>query len=92
MHESAKVFKNINEDSNDIYQVDAACILNLCSAPAKTKDLNTLRFNYFIIGTAKKTNVILSSLPPTTDAAFEGLKRVYLQIKIWQRNIIDIEN
>ncbi|GFY64053.1 uncharacterized protein TNIN_144801 [Trichonephila inaurata madagascariensis] len=42
--------------------------------------------------TAKNTSVLLSSLPPTTDAAFEHLKRVYLQIQIWLGNDVDIDN
>ena len=91
LHESAKVFKNVNEDSNNIFQAGVACILGLYGAPGKIKDLNTLRFNSFIKGTAKKTSVLLSSLPPTADAAFEHLKRVYLQIQIWLGNL-DIKN
>lgn len=92
LHESAKVFKNANENSNNIFQAGVTCILGLYGAPAKIKDLNMLRFNSFIKATAKNTSVILSSLPPTTDAAFEHLKRVYLQIQIWLGNDLDIEN
>lgn len=92
LHESAKVFKNVNEDANNIFEAGITCILGLYGAPAKIKDLNTLRFNSFIKATAKKTSLVLSSLPPTTDAAFEHLKRVYLQIQIWLGNDVNIEN
>lgn len=60
--------------------------------PKKIKDLNILRFNSFLKGTAKKTCVQLPSLVPTSDAAFEHLKRVYLQVQIWLGNDISIEN
>ncbi|GFX61259.1 uncharacterized protein TNCV_3407331 [Trichonephila clavipes] len=40
----------------------------------------------------KDTSFLLSSLPPTTYAAFEHLKRVYLQIQIWLGNDVDIDN
>lgn len=96
LHELAGVFKNSNEDCNKIFQAGTACILGLYGAPAKIKDLNLLRFNFFVKGTAKKTSVLLSSLPPTADAAFEHLKRVYLQIQLWLENVdiknVDIEN
>lgn len=92
LHESAKVFKNVKEDSNNIFQAGVACILGLYGAPTKIKDLNMLRFNSSIKATAKNTSVLLSSLPPTTDAAFEHLIRVYLQIQIWLGNDVDIEN
>ncbi|GFT36233.1 uncharacterized protein TNCV_4778601 [Trichonephila clavipes] len=36
-------------------------------------------------------SVLLSSLPPTTDAAFEHLKRVYLKIQIWLGSDVDID-
>ena len=66
------------------FQAGVACILTLYGALAKIKGLNTFqRFNFFIKTTAKNTNVLLSSLPPTTDAAFEHLKRVYLQTQLW---------
>ncbi|KAL4710241.1 hypothetical protein ACJJTC_005414, partial [Scirpophaga incertulas] len=90
LHEFAKIFKNKNEDFNNIFQAGVACILALYGAPAKIKDLNTLRYNFFIKATTKNTSVILSSLPPTTDAAIEHLKRVYLQTQIWLGNDINI--
>ena len=71
-------------------QAGVACILALYGAPAKIKDLNTLRYNFFFKATTKNTSVNLSSLPPTTDAAFEHLKRVYLQTQIWLGNDINI--
>ncbi|GFW59651.1 uncharacterized protein TNCV_2756601 [Trichonephila clavipes] len=40
----------------------------------------------------KNISFLLSSLPPTTDASFEHLKRVYLQIQIWLGNDVDIDN
>ncbi|GFS80268.1 uncharacterized protein TNCV_3447291 [Trichonephila clavipes] len=90
LHKSAEVFKNVNEDSNNIFQAGVTCILDLYGASAKIKDLNTLRYNSFIKAMAKDTSVLLSSLPPTTDAAFEHLKRVYLQIQIWLGNDVDV--
>lgn len=92
LHDSVKVFENINEDPNNILQAGVACILSLYGAPSKAHDLNTLRYNSFIKATAKNTSVLLSSLPPTTDAAFEHLKRVYLQIQVWLGNDVVIEN
>ncbi|GFV82032.1 uncharacterized protein TNCV_3152301 [Trichonephila clavipes] len=90
LHKSAEVFKNDNEDSrNNIFQAGVTCILGLYGASTKIKDLNTLRYNAFIKATGKNTSVLLSSLPPTTDAAFEPLKRVYLQIQIWLGNDVD---
>ena len=68
----------------------AACILALYGAPAKIKEFNTFLYNFFIKATAKNTSVLLSSLPPTTDAAFEHLKRVYLQTQIWLGNNVNI--
>ncbi|GFR27419.1 uncharacterized protein TNCT_385631 [Trichonephila clavata] len=92
LHESAEVFKNVNENSNNIFQAGVTCILGLHGASTKIKDLNTWRYNSFIKAMAKNTSVLLSSLPPTTDAAFEPLKRVYLQIQIWLGNDVDIDN
>lgn len=92
LHNSAAVFKNVNEDANNIFQAGITCILGLYGASANITDLNTFRFNSFIKATAKDTSVLLSSLPPTSDAAFEHLKRVYLQIQIWLGNDLIIEN
>ncbi|GFV33718.1 uncharacterized protein TNCV_4568331 [Trichonephila clavipes] len=92
LHKSGEVFKNVNEDSNNIFQAGVTCILGLYGAWAKIKDLNPLRYNSFIKVMAKNTSVLLSSLPPTTDAAFEHLKGVYLQIQIWLGNDVDIDN
>ncbi|GFV98434.1 uncharacterized protein TNCV_623931 [Trichonephila clavipes] len=78
--------------ANNIFQVGVTCILGLYGASAKIKDLNTLRYNSFVKATAKNASVLVSSLPPTTDAAFEHLKRVYLQIQIWLGNDVDIDN
>ncbi|GFY23389.1 uncharacterized protein TNCV_3940851 [Trichonephila clavipes] len=64
----------------------------LYGASAKIKDLNPLKYNPFIKATAKNASVLLSSLPPTTDAALEHLKRVHLQIQIWLGNDVDIDN
>ncbi|GFT92943.1 uncharacterized protein TNCV_740891 [Trichonephila clavipes] len=92
LHKSAEVFKNVNEDSNNIFQAGVTYILGLYGASAKIKDLNTLRYNSLVKATAKSTCVLVSSLPPTTDAAFEHLKRVYLQIQIWLGNDVDIDD
>ncbi|GFU48289.1 uncharacterized protein TNCV_4626951 [Trichonephila clavipes] len=92
LHKSAEVFKNVNEDSNNVFQAGVTCILGLYGASAKIKGSNTLRYNSFVKVTAKNTSVLLSSLPPTTGAAFEHLKRVYLQIQIWLGNDVDIDN
>lgn len=92
LHGAAEVFKNIDADPDRIFEAGVACILELYSAPKKVKDLNILRFNSFLKGTAKKTGVQLASLPPTSDAAFEHLKRVYLQVQIWLGNNISVEN
>ncbi|GFY00150.1 uncharacterized protein TNCV_1342471 [Trichonephila clavipes] len=92
LHKSAEVFKNVNEDSNNIFQAGVTCILGLYGASPKIRFEYTLRYNSFIKATAKNPSVLLSSLPPTTDAAFEHLKRVYLQIQIWLGNNVDIDN
>lgn len=78
LHDAAEVFKNINEDPESIFQTGVACILSLYSAPKKMEDLNTLRFNSFLKGTARNSGIHLPSLVPTSDAAFEQLK--YLQV------------
>ncbi|GFW13738.1 uncharacterized protein TNCV_2105621 [Trichonephila clavipes] len=75
LHKSAEVFKNVNEDLNNIFQAGVTCVLDLYGASAKIKDLNTLRYNSFIKATAKNPSVLLSSLPHTIDAAFEHLKK-----------------
>ncbi|GFU87894.1 uncharacterized protein TNCV_964501 [Trichonephila clavipes] len=92
LHKSAKVFINVNEDSNNIFQAGVTCILGLYGASAKINDLNPLKYNSVIKATAINTSVLLSSLPPTTDAAFEHLKRVHLQIQIRLGNDVDIDN
>ncbi|GFW03797.1 uncharacterized protein TNCV_2539081 [Trichonephila clavipes] len=47
---------------------------------------------FFHKSNGKITSVLLSSLPPTPDAAFEHLKRVYMQIQIWLGNGVYIDN
>lgn len=48
LHNSAAVFKNVNEDPNNIFQAGITCILGLCDASAKITDLNTFMFISFI--------------------------------------------
>ncbi|GFV46788.1 uncharacterized protein TNCV_1882471 [Trichonephila clavipes] len=53
------------------------------------------RFSNIIIKLSEvgeNTSFLLSLLPPTIDAAFEHIKRVYLQIQIRLGNDVDIDN
>lgn len=83
LQNAAAVFKSKCKDAIDIFNFGVTCTLALYAVSQKIKDLNKLRYKFFVKATAKHSCVKLPFLPPTADAAFRHFKREYLQIQTW---------
>lgn len=86
--ECISIFKEPNAPLEKLFEAGKKCIgglygTKITPAPVALDPLRFLAFKESVVKTGQKTQVFLSSLPPTDDAAEFHIKRVYLQIQTW---------
>lgn len=82
------IFKQPNAPIEQILEVGKKCIgglygMKTTNNPVSLNHLRFVQFKSIVTKKTQKSEVLLSSLPPTDDAAEFHIKRVYFQIQSW---------